>query len=42
MLSDERVKKLHAFDTTDQMVSYLYFEDREAARALDAHLKGKA
>ena len=39
MLSDERTKNLKSFKTPDDLVTYLYTQDREAARALNRHIK---
>lgn len=41
MLSDESVKKLRAFDSTDDCINWLYLNGhKDAARALNAHVKG--
>jgi hypothetical protein len=42
VLSDESKKELHYFSFTDDCINWLYLNgDKEAARALNAHVKAK-
>lgn len=41
ILSDENVKKLYYFLTTDECINWLFMNDHKAAaRALNQHVKG--
>lgn len=43
MLSDESVKQLREFETVDDCINWLFqFGSKDAARALNAHVKGEA
>lgn len=39
LLSNEETKELRWFETTDNMINSLWYQDREAARTLDKHVK---
>ena len=40
LLSDESTKHLTTWRSVDDMLTYVWFEDKEAARALHKKLKG--
>jgi len=39
LLSDESTKHLTTWSSVDDMITYLFFQDKEAARVLNARLK---
>lgn len=39
LLSNEETKELRWFETTDNMINSLWYQDREAARLLNKHVK---
>lgn len=43
LLSDESVKKLHYFKSTDDCINWLWLEGhKDAARALNKHVEGQS
>ena len=41
LLSDESTKHLTTWSSVDDLITYLWFQDKEAARVFNARLKGK-